>query len=106
MKIHPLFAVLALSGLVASAEDKPSPVGYDDTPLIPGTEWHVHDIKRPAPKVVAPGKISGDAPADAIVLFDGKSNEQFRGKNDAPCPWTVENGESPFRSEMKQGCPN
>ncbi|MBI3851749.1 MAG: DUF1080 domain-containing protein [Verrucomicrobia bacterium] len=93
MKIHPLFALLALSAVAALAEDKPSPIGYDDTPYIPGTQWRVHDIKRPAPKVVAPGQTAAEAPADAVVLFDGKSNANFASKNGAPCTWKVANGE-------------
>ena len=27
-------------------------VGYDDTPLLPGSKWHVHDPNRPPPPVV------------------------------------------------------
>lgn len=77
----------------AADENKPSPIGYEDTPLIPGTEWRVHDIKRPAPRVVTPGKKAGEAPADAIVLFDGKDTSKFVGKEGAPCPWIIENGE-------------
>ncbi|MEK6797015.1 MAG: DUF1080 domain-containing protein [Spirochaetota bacterium] len=52
-------------------------LGYQDTPIIPTTRWHVHDGERPQPKVVDPGNISTtppvQPPADAIVLFDGSS---------------------------------
>src|SRR4051812_23182237 len=44
--------------------------GYKDTPLIPGTEWHVHDSDRPVPRVITPGaKFSqmADAPSDAVI---------------------------------------
>ena len=37
------------------AEQRPAPVGYDDTPYIPGSPFRVHDIARPAPRVVTPG---------------------------------------------------
>jgi hypothetical protein len=47
-------------------------LGYTDTPLVPGQQWHVHDPARPHPAVVTPGENPGDAPSDAIVLFDGK----------------------------------
>src|SRR5262249_19844609 len=50
-------------------------LGYKDTPLIPGTEWHVHDGDRPQPRIVTPGASFSHlapAPSDAIVLFDGK----------------------------------
>lgn len=33
--------------------------------------WGVHDHNRPQPPLVVPGKNCGDAPSDAIVLFDG-----------------------------------
>lgn len=45
--------------------------GYDDTPLLPGGKWHVHDGNRPQPRIVTPGTTPGAAPSDAIVLFDG-----------------------------------
>src|SRR5450631_1123482 len=47
-------------------------LGYTDTPLVPGQQWHVHDPARPHPPVVTPGENLGDAPSDAIILFDGK----------------------------------
>ena len=31
------------------------PVGYTDTPVIPGQKWRVHDIDRPRPRHVTPG---------------------------------------------------
>ena len=84
-------------------DDKPSPIGYSDTPVIPGTQWKVHDIDRPRPAAVAPAKNAGDPPADAIVIFDGKSSDTLQAKEkDAkgketgkiiPCPWELKNGE-------------
>ncbi|QIF03492.1 DUF1080 domain-containing protein [Roseimicrobium sp. ORNL1] len=74
-------------------KDKPSPIGYEDTPIIPGTEWRVHDIKRPAPPVVKPGKTNDDAPADAVIIFNGGSTDALVSKEGKPCPWKVENGE-------------
>ena len=44
-----LTALIAITTL-AFAEDKPAkPIGYQDTPIIPGTKWHVHDGERPQP---------------------------------------------------------
>jgi hypothetical protein len=80
--------------LVAAEKKEEWPVGYSDTPLIvPNGKWKVHDIDRPRPDPVAPGKTAADAPSDAIVLFDGTSTDQLAGKNGAPCPWKIENGE-------------
>lgn len=74
------------------------PLGYQDTPIIPGTPWHVHDGTRPQPKIVTPGTFSsgekpGKAPSDAMVLFDGTSLDQWcSGKGDGPAEWKVEGG--------------
>jgi len=99
MKTHLLLTLcLPLAAFGAAADNKPHPVGYDDTPLIPGTQWKVHDIARPAPPVVAPSGRPGGAPSDAIVLFDGTSTSQFYAKKKDvpgkhPSPWKIENGE-------------
>ena len=41
-------------------------------PMLP-TGWRVHDVNRPQPDTVQPGKTFREAPSDAIVLFDGTS---------------------------------
>ena len=46
--------------------------GFTDTPMLPGTSWHVHDPARPHPAVVTPATTPGAAPSDAVVLFDGR----------------------------------
>lgn len=83
----------ASAGAPAGAAEKPSPIGYDDTPLIPGSKWRVHDINRPAPPVVKPARQPGGAPSDAVVLFDGSSTDAFAGKGGAPCPWKIDDGQ-------------
>jgi len=78
-------------------------IGFDDTPYLPGGEWHVHDYKRPHPPIVTPGTCStqaepGSAPSDAVVLFDGKDLSHWltRGSDDkqapGPAKWKVEKG--------------
>src|ERR1700691_5210852 len=42
-------------------------LGYTDTPLVPGQQWHVHDPARPHPPVVTSGAKPGDPPSDAII---------------------------------------
>ena len=71
-------------------------LGYDNTPMIPGSKWRVHDSSRPRPRVIAPGPpVSTPAPSDAIVLFDGKDLSQWvtmlKGQPTEP-KWKVENG--------------
>ena len=102
-------AILVWSAGAADHEPKKapnfrtSPTGYSDTPVLPGQKWKVHDIDRPRPAVVTPGAKLGDAPSDAIVLFDGKDlskweipspppNRKKEGNKPRPTAWKVENG--------------
>ncbi len=68
--------ILALAGAFATQSgpppQKPSDLGFTDTPVLPGAPYRVHDPARPHPRVVTPGTLSGTPPSDAIVLFDGK----------------------------------
>lgn len=82
MKLTALLALFALPALALVQEDK---LGYQDTPLLPGSKWHVHDGLRPQPPVVTPASAPGGAPSDAIVLFDGSSLDAWQGG-----PWTLE----------------
>ncbi|MBI4910086.1 MAG: DUF1080 domain-containing protein [Acidobacteria bacterium] len=72
--------------------------GYTDTPQIPNQKWKVHDSARPKPRKITPGLPipSAPAPADAIVLFDGKDLSkwvmQVRGGQPAEPRWTVRDG--------------
>jgi hypothetical protein len=71
-------------------------VGYDDTPMIPGMQWRVHDSRRPQPRVIDPGTAStqdrpGRPPSDAIVLFDGTDLSRWIGRDGTP-QWKVKNG--------------
>lgn len=94
-----LFAVALLAagsgGKALAAE--PNTEGYKTTPMIPGTPWHVHDPDRPQPPVVTPGKTfsqEASAPADAVVLFDGKDFSKWRKSEGAggDVGWKLENG--------------
>jgi len=93
-----LSVVLLVAGIAAfasygqNAKDKyrKSPVGYSDTPVLPGQKWRVHDIDRPRPPVVTPGATPGSPPSDAIVLFDGKDLSKW--VKQAIAGWKVENG--------------
>jgi len=69
-------------------------LGYKDTPLIPGTKWHIHDGDRPQPRVVTSGKTFSDMaapPSDATVLFDGKDFSHWVGR-DGEVKWKLEDG--------------
>src|SRR6476469_3576014 len=79
MKSHLLALVLCAGSLSAAhAQTKP-----EET-----------EVYEPVPPVVTPAKTVGDAPADALVLFDGKNLDQWvsTDKNPAPANWTVAGG--------------
>jgi hypothetical protein len=96
MAIRILVGSLALAclGIVVSAgaEEEKAPIGYTDTPLIPGSKWRVHDIDRPRPSVVKPGDHAGAPPADAVVLFDGKNLQAWQDAKGGAAGWKVEKG--------------
>jgi hypothetical protein len=72
-------------------------LGYDDTPMIPGSPYRVHDGTRPQPRIVRPGTAGtpenpGDPPSDAVVLFDGRDLSQWMAPDGGEARWKVENG--------------
>ncbi|HEY3332504.1 MAG TPA: DUF1080 domain-containing protein [Capsulimonadaceae bacterium] len=73
-------------------------LGYQDTPLIPGTNYHVHDGERPQPPVVDAGTAStqdtaGTPPSDATILFDGATlNGWVKAGDGSAAGWTAEGG--------------
>jgi hypothetical protein len=93
MKISFLKRIMLVAAVsVTHAADKP--VGYTDTPQIPGQAWKVHDANRPVPKKVTPGTTfshSAPAPSDAVILFNGTDLAQWKAGN-KPAGWKVENG--------------
>lgn len=51
------------------------------------------EVWSPVPPVVTPGRTDDAAPSDAIVLFDGKTNDAWVQANDSsPAQWPVANG--------------
>jgi len=69
--------------------------------MLPGQPYHVHDPSRSHPAVVTPAAQAGNAPSDAIVLFDGKDLSRWTAARldpvhpvagPEPAGWKVENG--------------
>lgn len=84
---------LALSILIvglASFEES----NYKGAKTQPEQQWKIHDIDRPLPPAVNPGPAGNPvpAPADAIVLFDGKNLSGWSGSKGEPAKWKVEQG--------------
>ena len=76
--------------------EKPVKIQYVDTP---SGRWMIHDESRPAPPVITPGTFSstrrvGQAPSDAVVLFDGteESMKNWTDTKGNPSKWIVNEG--------------
>jgi hypothetical protein len=85
----------AQAAQAAPAEQKPR-IEYVNTP---SGRWMIHDMNRPAPPVITPGTFSstrrvGQAPSDAIVLFDGTeaSMKNWTDTKGNPSKWVVGEG--------------
>jgi hypothetical protein len=89
-----LFCAIGLSTVTSLFAADQQRLGYTNTPVIPGTQWRVHDGDRPQPRIVTPGKRfsqEADAPSDAIALFDGKDFSKWKGEK-GDVQWKIENG--------------
>ncbi len=91
MKKQNLIPVLCLSliSTFAIAQNKyPStPPEVSPMPMKP----EMTEIWEPEVRVVTPAKKLGDAPSDAIILFDGKNLDQWVSQKDLtkPAPWKI-----------------
>lgn len=69
-------------------------LGYSDTPVLADSGYTVHDGTRPQPPVVTPGKCCACPPSDAVVLFDGKSLDNWEHVSDnRAVEWKLLDGE-------------
>jgi hypothetical protein len=87
--------VLATSAAIAAAAQTQKPsIGYQDTPLLPGGKWHVHDGTRPQPRIVTPGPSGAPVapPSDAVVLFNGTDLSAWQHEGGTPAKWKIDAG--------------
>ncbi len=77
---HTLCMIVAVALAVPLvAQEKPKP---EDT-----------EVWQPEPKIVTPGSIDSAPPSDAIVLFDGKNQDEWVSAQDhTPAQWVVHDG--------------
>ena len=97
MVLLAFFATLAVAMLIgfqirANGQQHKEPIGYQDTPMLPGGKWHVHDGRRPQPPIVTPGTFStqetpGQPPSDAVVLFDGRDLSAWQSMKGGAAGW-------------------
>ena len=84
-------------GIALPRSQQDEHLGYQNTPLLPGGKWHVHDGLRAQPKIIDPGFSSvdntpGKAPSDATVLFDGKDLSHWQ-TNGGEAKWNIVKGD-------------
>jgi 3-keto-disaccharide hydrolase len=88
--------ILCMLALAITAHAQEVNLGYDDTPMLPTGDWHIHDGHRPQPRVItpAPGAGFAAAPADAIVLLgSGNDTSAFQmADNGADVTWRMRDG--------------
>lgn len=87
------YIFLLLSNAVAFAQHTVIniPPAVSPMPMKP----EMTEIWEPEVVVVTPGKKMGDAPSDAIILFDGKNMDQWVSQKDTnkPSPWKIVNND-------------
>lgn len=87
MKFLTLASLLFLSLHANAQHDVSTPPEVSPMPMKP----EMTEIWEPEVPAVTPGAKPGDAPSDAIILFDGKNLEQWVSQKDStkPAPWDI-----------------
>jgi len=82
-------AVLFVANTNAQSRYSSKPPEVSPMPMKP----EMTEIWEPEVALVTPGKVLGDAPSDAIILFDGKDLSQWVSAKDGSAPkWNIVNG--------------
>jgi len=68
-------------------------VAQTPTATGPAPKHEDTEVYTPVPPVVTPGTTNEAPPSDAIVLFDGKNQDEWvSSKDHSPAKWDVANG--------------
>jgi hypothetical protein len=78
-----LFALLPAAALAQATNQPANPLPKPD----------LTEIWSPVPPKVEPGKMLGQPPSDAILLFNGRDLSGWESAKGGPARWAVENGE-------------
>jgi 3-keto-disaccharide hydrolase len=91
MQASAIVAALA----IAAVAQQPN-LGYDDTPMQPNGTWHIHDGKRPQPRIVTPSPAPVDPvppPADATVLVGARDDvSAWQMMDGSRVTWAMKDG--------------
>lgn len=91
-----LLGPVLLAPSLKAADDSAEQIdGFRNTPMIPGTPWHLYDPDRPQPRVVTPGATfsqGAPAPSDAEVLFDGTNLSKWQNGRGQDATWKFHDG--------------
>lgn len=89
LKMFLLFLIIAIfvNQLGAQGTLPGTPPEVSPMPMKP----QMTEIWEPEISIVTPGKIMGDAPSDALILFDGKNLDQWTSQTDSTkvAPWII-----------------
>ena len=79
---HALALALLFAGAASTCAQQPAQPKPEDT-----------EVWQPVPKIVTPGVTDAAPPSDAIVLFDGKNEDEWVSAQDhTPARWFVHDG--------------
>lgn len=87
-----LFIAITFTNQSQAQDQYPStPPEVSPMPMKP----EMTEIWEPEVPVITPAKVLGDAPSDAIILFNGSSLDQWVSKKDPtqPAPWKIVNND-------------
>ena len=79
--------VFSITNSLAQQGYPSTPPAVSPMPMKP----EMTEIWEPEVKIITPAKKLGDAPSDAIILFDGKNLDQWVSQKDItkPAPWKI-----------------
>jgi len=84
-----MFVVLAALGMAAAT----LPAQSQSSPDQPKPKPEDTEVWQPVPKIVTPGATDAAPPSDAVVLFDGKNEDEWVSAQDhTPAKWIVGDG--------------